>query len=155
MEHNSIMQGVFFLYLMTASIQDIKTKQIKIWVFFLFGALALVSDGYMWMAASENFLWKSHLASCSLGLGMLGLGKISRGAVGTGDGLFFLISGLMLNFGENLFVLCGGILLCGICGMAIFVWKWISAGEKSGKRTLPFLPFAAIPGICLTVIRIF
>ena len=62
---------LFLGYLLAAAIQDFREKQVKIWVFVLFGFLGLITAG-------KNLGWQEHLKSSCLGLGLLGLGKVSR-----------------------------------------------------------------------------
>lgn len=143
--------AVFMGFLLVAAGQDLYRKGIKVWVFVLFGIIALAADGYLWSQAGGEFCWRSHLWSCGVGAGLLLLGKICGGSIGAGDGCFFLISGLLLEFWENLMVLCIGVILCGSYGLCLFVWKKIRTGENIGKQTVPFLPFAVIPGVWMAV----
>lgn len=143
-----IVRGLFLAYLLTAAWQDFQEKQVKIWVFVLFGFLGFVTAG-------KNLGWQEHIRSSLLGIGLLGLGKISRWEIGAGDGLFFLISGCFLSFRENMMMLCGGIMLCGLYAMILFVWCRIGTGIRIGKNTVPFLPFVAAWGVCMTTMQFF
>lgn len=145
-------KGIFLAFLLVAAIQDLCRKKVKVWVFAVFGILALGVNMYLWIVQKE-FMWKSHVLSVCLGAGLLILGKLCEGNIGMGDGFFFAVSGLMLEFWENLSLLCIGVMLCGSYGLAVVVWNQIRTGEKAGKRTVPFLPFVAIPGILLTMER--
>lgn len=143
--------GIFLVYLLTAAIQDLSRKQVKIWVFVLFGILALTLDGYMWVILGEKFSWETHLWGIVLGAGLLLGGKMCGGNIGAGDGWFFVVSGLLLGIWENLIMFCIGVLLCGIYGLTIFTWRWVRTGKSAGKVTIPLLPFVAIPGIVMAV----
>ena len=74
--------------------------------------------------------------------------------IGIGDGLFFLISGLMLDFFQNLTVLCMGVVLCGLYGMVLFVWNQIYWKKDVRKLTIPFFFFFLIPGIWITAMEL-
>ncbi len=147
MERLKIRWIVFAVFLLTAAAQDFKRQQVKLWVYILFGLLALIWDGYLWRTADVGFSWNRHLASCSIGICLYLAGRLLEGGIGAGDGLFFLISGLMLDFSENLAVMCMGVMLCGLYGMVLFVWNQIYWKKNVRKLSIPFLPFAAIPGI--------
>lgn len=149
------MKLLFTAFLLTAAIQDLRCQQVKIWVFVLFGILALALDGALWLTNGLEFLWIDHLKSCCLGLCVLMLSKIFEGGIGLGDGLFFLISGLMLDFEANLFVMCMGVMICGIYGLALYVWNFIFQKRDIRKRTIPFLPFAVVPGVWTIVMGIY
>ena len=139
---------LFLGYLLAAAIQDFREKQVKIWVFVLFGFLGLITAG-------KNLGWQEHLKSSCLGLGLLGLGKVSRWEIGAGDGLFFLISGYLLSFWENMMMRCGGVMLCGLYAMIRFVWHRMHRGNRIGKENVPFLPFVAVWGVCVTAVQFF
>lgn len=143
--------GIFLGFLLTAAGQDLCKKRVKVWVFVLFAAMALAADMYLWSQADGGFLWQEHLLSCGVGAGLLLLGKACGGGIGEGDGIFFLVSGLMLEFWENFAVLCIGVVLCGFYSLCLFVWCRGWAGRNTGKRTVPFLPFVVLPGVWVAV----
>lgn len=143
--------GIFLMFLLIAASQDLCKKRIKVWVFAIFGAIALAADLYLWSRAGKGFLWQSHLWSCGVGMCLLLLGRICGGSIGEGDGAFFLVSGLMLEFWQNLTVFCMGVMLCGFYSLCLFVWSRIRTGRNAGKRTVPFLPFAVLPGVWVAV----
>lgn len=138
---------LFGIFLFIAAMQDLRNKQVKLWVFILFGVLALGMKVFFWLGSENPFCWQECLKENCLGLGLLGLGKFCRGEIGTGDGIFFLISGWLLGFKENLLMLCGGVMLCGLYAMIAFVWYRIHKKIGIGKVTIPFLPFVAAWGV--------
>ena len=104
---------IFSGFMLTAAVKDLHKKEVELWVFALFGAAAFLMNVYLGVVTKADLLWQEQLMSCSLGAGLLLMGRFSRGGIGAGDGLFFLTSGLMLRFWENLTILCVGILLGG------------------------------------------
>lgn len=154
MEISRITYGLFLIFLLDAARQDLWGKQVKVWTFVIFAAAASALDGYRWIQPGSGFSWWKCLAGCLPGVGMLALGKLWGGEIGAGDGLFFLVSGLMLEPEENLAVLCGGVFLCGMWSMAVFCGNLWKGNRRAGKATLPFLPFAAVPGIWISLSRI-
>ena len=142
-------EGLFVCFLLTAAGQDLKRSRVDIMIYLIFGASAVVLGAYKWAVQGESYEVLGHLAGASVGAVLLGAGMASRGAIGAGDGLFFLVSGLMLGFWENLALLCYGTLCCGIFCLIYFVWCKVMRGENTGKHTVPFLPFAVIPGLWL------
>lgn len=143
-------KGIFLVFLLVVAIQDLHRKKVKVWVFVVFGILALGLNGYLWIVQKEDSMW-NHVLSASLGAGLLALGRFCEGNIGTGDGWFFAVSGLMLEFWENLSLLCMGVMLCGSYGLAVLVWNQIRTGERAGNKTVPFLPFVAVPGILMAM----
>lgn len=141
---------VFAGFLMTAAVQDWNKKQVEVWVYQLFGGLALMT-GFCRILAGTEPGWMEMAGSFCIGLCMLGAGMVSCGGIGSGDGCFFLVSSLLLRFRENLMLLCYGTVLCGIYCLGYLVWcRWHSVGY-AGKRIVPFLPFLVPPGIWLLV----
>ncbi|HIT64322.1 MAG TPA: hypothetical protein IAC37_07770 [Candidatus Ventrimonas merdavium] len=160
---------VFGLFLLAAAGQDIRKKQVDMWIYLVFGCAAAgllvfhMLGGGIWLdgmrgisdteltteAGSDWQYLTDALTGGTLGLGLLGIGMVSGGSVGSGDGLFFFISGLLLGFWENLLLLCYGSLCCAVFCLGYLVWKKLRKGQWAGRETVPFLPFAAMPGIWL------
>lgn len=138
---------MFLLFLLIAAVQDIKRKSVEVRVYAVFGTLAILTIGYQWAAKGQAVDWSSLFCSLCLGFGLLGCGMLWRDAVGLGDGCFFLVSGLMLGFWENLALLCYGMLLCSIYCLGLLVWKQVRYRQNVRKCTVPFLPFLVPVGI--------
>lgn len=144
------MKGIFLCFVLLAAGQDLKRKQVDVCIYLVFG-IAAMGSVCIQLAAGETYNLLEHVAAASIGVGLLGLGMLSGGSIGTGDGCFFLVSGLMLGFWENLAMLCYGTLLCGVFCLIYFWWGRMHGWKNIGKQTIPFLPFAALPGIWLAV----
>lgn len=63
--------------------------------------------------------------------------------MGAGDGVFFVISGLLTGAEENLVLFLGSVFLCGMFGMVWYV-RSLFRSRLSGNEELPFLPFCAM-----------
>lgn len=127
--------------------QDLRKKQVDINLYWIFGMIAgAILVFRMW--ENQNIMWEKAaegLFGFLPGLVLLGLGKVSRGSIGAGDGCYFLISGLLLGFWRNLAVLFYGTLCCGLFCLVYFVWGNFKKKDNLRKQTVPFLPFAAVP----------
>ncbi|MCD8369571.1 MAG: hypothetical protein LUC94_04415 [Clostridiales bacterium] len=141
--------GVFVCFLLMAAWQDLLRKRVDIRLYQGFACLAVFLAVLRWVTLGEAYDIVGHMAAMSPGLGLLGLGFLCKGGIGAGDGYFFLVSGMMLGIRENLMVLCVGTFLCGFFCMGYMAWIRLKTGENAGKRTVPFLPFAVIPGLWL------
>lgn len=146
--------GLFACFLALAAGQDMRRKQVDVWVYLLFGGLAAVSGAAGYWLLGETYGCLEHAAALLPGALLLGARAVTRGAVGGGDGCFFLVSGLLLGFWENVMLLCYGILFCGIFSLVYVVWGKLRGRGNVGKETVPFLPFVALPGIWLVVQRL-
>lgn len=146
-----VWSGLFLCFLLAAAWQDLRRRQVDICLYLIFGISAGMLGLGRWLALGETYDILGHMAGSALGAALLGAGLASRGGIGMGDGCFFLVSGLMLGFWENLALLCYSTLCCGVFCLGYLVWCRVRAGEHVGKRTVPFLPFAVLPGIWLAV----
>jgi len=146
--------GIFAGFLTFSAIQDLRKKRVAVWIYMLFGGLALLWAGCRIVRARETYVILDHLASILIGIVILLAGIWSDGAVGSGDGWFFCVAGVILGFWENVMLLLYGTLLCGLFSLGYFFWGKIHQREGVGKTMIPFLPFVAIPGIWLIVERI-
>lgn len=143
MEHG----GIFLLFLLVAAGRDLKKKSVEIWIYLIFGIWALLDIGYRWMVMGQQIDCGNLFSSLCLGLGLLGCGILWGDAVGLGDGCFFLISGLLLGFWENLALLCYGMLLCSLYCLGYLIWNQVYYHRNVRKDTVPFLPFLVPVGI--------
>ena len=92
--------------------QDLRKKQVDVNLYWIFGIIAGAALIFrMW--EDQNMMWEKAVqgaAGLLPGLALLGLGKVSSGSIGAGDGCYFLISGLLLGFWRNLAVLWNPVL---------------------------------------------
>lgn len=143
MEHG----GIFLLFLLVAAGRDLKKKSVEIWIYIIFGIWALLDMGYRWVVMGQQIDCGNLFSSLCLGFGLLGCGILWRDAVGLGDGCFFLVSGLLLGFWENLALLCYGMLLCSLYCLGYLIWNQVYYRRNVRKDTVPFLPFLLPVGI--------
>lgn len=143
MEHG----GIFLLFLLVAAGRDLKKKSVEIWIYIIFGIWALLDMGYRWVVMGQQIDCGNLFSSLCLGFGLLGCGILWRDAVGLGDGCFFLVSGLLLGFWENLALLCYGMLLCSLYCLGYLIWNQVYYRRNVRKDTVPFLPFLVPVGI--------
>lgn len=159
--------GVFLMFLLAAAWQDFGTKQVSTELLWLSGTAALVCQSlsvlclaFMKEAGAEEavlpfFLnaWGPYLAGVLPGAALLVLSRLGCG-IGVGDGVFFLVSGLLLGLRHNLLFLCGTVLCCGF-NLALAITSCRRKGNyKGGKTELPLLPFGVIPGIWTAVLYV-
>ncbi|MGN0158665.1 MAG: prepilin peptidase [Brotaphodocola sp.] len=146
-------QWMFGVFLAIAAGQDLKKKQVDIWVFILFGGLALTAAAGRELWGNVGYRWMEHIGGICLGFLLFGIGSISRGGVGIGDGCFFLVSGMMLNFRESMMLLSCGTLCCGLYSLIYLVWMRFRYADIRvvQKQVVPFLPFLIPPGIWLVM----
>ena len=122
----------FFLYLAAAAWQDGREKQVSGWVFLFFSvhflttqicqSIVLADMGrfpanvWFYGIAKRPSPWEL-LWGCLIGAALLGISRITEGALGEGDGLFFMVSGLYLGFWRNLFFFVASLFLCSMAGV--------------------------------------
>lgn len=141
--------GLFLSFLLIAAGQDVRRKCVDLWVYLLFGGLAVGLCFYQWRTGCWNG-WIDVLSNACVGLGMIAIGILWKETIGLGDGCFFMVSGFLLGFWENLALLFYGLLLCGSYCLFRLVWEQIYICRNIRKQTVPFLPFLVPVGIWLT-----
>lgn len=137
------------MFLIITAWQDIWTKSISVWVYIVFGISALLLR-----FDRETVSWHSLTGVCiSMGVGLFlyVVYKVTEGAIGEGDCLFFLVTGIFFNLWDNIFLLLLGLLLCSIYSLGLVVWGAFWHVNVRMKR-LPFLPFLLLPGIWLVFV---
>lgn len=127
-------------FLSVNSFQDIRKRQVYLSAIVVYGLLGVL---YI-------LLHRDHLAVLLLGavpgILLMCVGKISGGALGMGDGLAVMISGIYMGIWKTLEFTALSLLLAAVwAGFLMFVKK------KGRKASFPFVPFmlAAYAVLCL------
>ena len=138
------METIFIIMLILAAWQDLKTGSIELRFLILFGCVGLLLH---W---STDVLWYERLASCGIGAILLILHGLTNGGIGEGDGWFFVVTGMYLDWEKNLLLFIAGLGLCFIWSLPLAVQAIIRKGNGR-KRELPFLPFLLPAGIWIAM----
>lgn len=156
----------FFLYIIAAAWQDGKQKAVSGWFLLFFFVHFIVSQichrifwanmdvqqaSFWFRGMSANSSLGNLWAGCLIGAALFLISRITEGALGQGDGLFFLIAGIYLGFWKNLFLLVSTLFLCSIAGLIYMVLGRLN-GKDYRKKTLPLLIFTVPAGILLACI---
>lgn len=129
------MKLAFLLFLILASWQDLKSRRISVWLYLVFQIIGIIMN-FIW----KDIRWGEAAAAMIPGVCLLMLSCLSRGAIGMGDGLFFIVSAIFLGFWTSIALLLFGLMFCSACSLGIVCWG-IAAGVNVRKKRLPFLPF--------------
>lgn len=128
---------IVFIYLLSMAVYDLKKKEIHLP---LSAAVAVI------LFTRQLFLiagGKSPAADAFLGIGvgvaLIVVSIVSRGAIGIGDGILFMICGLLLGIYENSVLLFLSLVLTAfVSGMLLIIRR----AERTD--TLPFAPFVFV-----------
>lgn len=140
------MKEMWFAWLLWVAWTDWRKREIPVWIFGLAAICGLA--GGCWLADSLPWYAWQTAKSMMIGVVLLAFSWLTEGAVGSGDGWWFLISGCYLGWQENLWSFGMGTALSGLYSAEIMVWgKW--KGVSVWKKRIPFLPFLLPAGIWL------
>lgn len=123
----------FSLFLLLAAASDLRWKQIPIWQFVLFGLCGLCV--FCGEKPESYALFRLLPGLCSLLITLFG-----KGAVGAGDGIFFLTAACYLDTEEIWILWIGGLICSSLAGLCLIV-KEQRRGRSGRTLRLPFLPF--------------
>lgn len=124
------MYKIWFLCLTIAAIYDIKERKVSYRLLAVCGGIGMIFG----MMTGIN----RHIQGLIIGLGILLISRVTRGAVGAGDGWFFVASAWYLNSGEAWTLLLGG-LSVSWCWSALLILNRAWHGRNAANATLPFL----------------
>ena len=127
------MKYVWLVGLTLAAWEDVRYRQISIFVLFFLGVFGLWNLYEAWNLGVS--VLGQYLAAASIGIVMLLLSKATEGALGDGDGLFFLVSACYLMLDEIIILFLGSLEIACIWGMVLFL-------KKRRNTTIPFLSCA-------------
>lgn len=114
------------------SAEDIKKREIPLWMLFASGSVALLK-----FLANGSFSWFELFESCLPGTILYFLAFVTKGEIGSGDGATIVVLGLWTCAGFAFWTLCIGILLAGLGGVFVLLLK-------KEERELPLIPFFLI-----------
>lgn len=110
---------------------DIRTREVSVKFCILCGTIGIGVQ--MWLGRMEMI---QLAAGAAVGMILLGIGFLSREAIGYGDGIAVAVLGIWLGFAENLQTVLLAFVLSGVAGGILILTK-----RKSGKDSIPFIPF--------------
>ena len=126
------------------ALQDLRHREIRLLLLAAYLAAGIPAAAFR--NGPRPLLW---LADLSAGMLLCGLSRISRGGIGTGDGLTVLGAGLMTGITETVSAVLAALVLCTAAGTVIGVRR--GTGWKTG---LPFTPFLALAFLVRTGITL-
>ena len=129
-----IVKWVMAVLLFTGAWQDLKRRELSVWILALMGVVSLISVFF----CGEVFLVQRLLGG-AIGILFLGISRLTREAIGYGDSWVFFILGIQLGAIVMLQVLLYASLLASVVSL---FYLWIRRFEK--RATLPFVPFVAV-----------
>jgi len=143
---------IFLLFLSVCVFQDIREKSVDLRVFLLMTAAEI-----LWYVRSAVTGAPTDSVSLLLGAGtgamLYVLSSLSRGAVGTGDALFFLLAGGASGLHSVLLLLSASLFLAGLFSLVLLVAGFVRK-KSMRKCRIPFLPFTALPAFFIYFSRI-
>lgn len=114
--------------------EDLRTKEIRVWVV---GLLAVL--GVCFHIGLGRLEIPQVLGGCAVGVVLYGVSLLSKEAIGKGDALCFMATGIYLGFWGNLFLLWSSFVVAGIVGI---LYGKIRGVDK--EVSLPFLPYVFV-----------
>ena len=133
----------FLIFLTAAASWDLLKREIPLGVYLAGVVMAILTRKLEWVTADG-------LLSVGIGGLLLLLSLISREHIGRGDGVFFLVSGMFLEWRINAALFFYGLMLCSIfCLWTEVYGQRKHRNKKAQKITVPFLPFLVPVGIWL------
>ncbi len=130
---------LFMVFLGIAAWQDARSKEVDAWLYVVFG-------GLVWFE-KLCFSWPVQMGPEILnilpGAAMLLLSRWSEGAIGEGDGWFFVIAGVALGWKKVLQY------FWPVCFYAASGVQGLRCGEKCGMFPCGNEPFPSCPLLCL------
>ena len=138
----TVIKIILLLFLGYAAFSDAFTKQIS-----------LVSAGLSFLAGlvlqiiTSAFSFLDLALACAIGIVLAGVSRLSGEALGYGDSVLFITSGIFLGFTENIFLLLFSLLLCAVYSIFMML-----IGKKKIKDSIAFAPFILGGYLCVLAI---
>ena len=115
--------------LTAAAAIDWKTRKLPVWL------MVLGTVPGLWNFFDSGPML--HGPALLAGMGLVFLSRLTEGALGEGDGLFFFFFACYLTLPEVLALLAGGLAVSSIWG--IWLWSKCLRNQRGNPQTIPFL----------------
>lgn len=125
------------VFLGICSLEDFRRKAVHMSLIGAGGAYALILFVLMQAGSAQIISFSQLVLRFSAGAAVLLFSGITKGGIGEGDGLVFLILGLFLDGWMVLEVFVTALFLSAGAAGFLLVFR-----KKSGRDRIPFLPFA-------------
>lgn len=134
-------EAIWLAFMVWNSLSDIRKKQISFLSCLLAGGIGIIAFTGEKMESSDmrmdfwQFAFEMLLRSLP-GCFLLSLSFIGKKAIGVGDGLVVVITGLFFNAAATTEILFWGFLTSAVFGIFLMIFR------KAGRKTeIPFVPF--------------
>ena len=124
-------KSIIFMMLLLFSIEDVRKKRIDILPLLAFSVI-----GAIYLTVTRALTIQEICGGMLLGVGLLGIAKMTGESLGYGDGLLFLVTGIYLGGWDNCSLLMTSLVLA-----FVFAIIQILVRKKSAKSEIPFVPF--------------
>lgn len=125
---------ILFIYFFVASVYDMKDREIPL--FISVAAACLLFAIRLYFVCRGQMPVQTAFLGVGIGIVLLIISVLAKGEIGAGDGILFIVSGLVCGFYENGVLLFVSLVFTAIAGGVLILVKRV--GRKYG---LPFAPF--------------
>lgn len=122
------------LLLLVTAVQDIKRKEVSLWLLGVFGVLGI--GAAFLTGAEEPAALIGAAGGAAVGILVILVSRLTEGAIGMGDGLLLTVTGIYLGFRENLCLFLCGTFLAAALSVILLIMKKVTR-----KTACPFIPF--------------
>lgn len=126
-----VQRVILFVFLLLCSLWDWKSRSVPVWLCYG-GALLMTAAVFV----TKEMTMAEAVGGMLPGIFLLGIGWITKGQIGSGDGIVFMVTGLGLGIWYNCLLLAGALSISFLWSLLFLTMKKINL-----KTKFPFLPF--------------
>ena len=137
------------LFMAACAICDYKTKRVDIRI--LGVAACMEAFAYVWMifeGVEIDFMCMG--IGFAVGVFVLIVAGITKGQIGAGDAIFFMLTGIAMGGYRNILLLCAGMLMSVIYGLTFHIICFIKGRNTKGYE-FALLPILAPLGLVILI----
>lgn len=129
------------IFLGIAAYYDVRHRRIPLYVIISALAAALVM-----LLCLHHEAITGYVGGAAIGIVLLLAGRLTAEGIGYGDGLAFVVTGMLLGMRENMVLLCISLVLSAFYSIFLVICK-----KGNRKTAIPFLPFM----LCACIVLLF
>lgn len=139
--HVPIVNWVVLGFLFLASYYDIRYRTIPVKLFIVSGVLIVI-----YTMSEHRDMFGDCFAGAFIGVVLLLIGRITEESIGYGDGIVFILTGLLFGFRQNTLLLCVSLVVSTVYSVCLIVCR-----KGKNQTSIPFLPCVLIGSIIITL----
>lgn len=133
------------ILLLITAYEDWKKREVNVWLLLVFGALGILR--LLLPKPGSPAALISAFGGAAIGAVVMGVSRLTRGAIGMGDGMLLVVTGIYIGFWDNMSIFLAGSFFAALLSIMLLLMK-----KATKKTSCPFIPFLLLGFLCVKLL---